>query len=169
MIVHAQHPEAQFRALLVDQRARRDAEAAIHPVYGQLGRAITQANLDRVRTTGPGAGAYYPDAGRSVSGEYVDPDTGGRLAYQGLQGPMPSVNDATTAQQLNAPDASGAQRFVNETAPGYIEGGVHLVDSAKQTSVEALNSSQIASMKWELTVLPIFGASVGLSGYSVRC
>jgi len=109
--------------LLVDQRARRDAEAAIHPVYGQLGRAITQANLDRVRVTGPGMGSYYPDAGRSVSGEYVDPDTGARLAYQGLQGPMPSVNDATTAQQLNAPDASGARRFIEETAPGYIEGG----------------------------------------------
>lgn len=116
-------PEAQLRALLVDQRARREAEAAIHPVYGQLGRAITQANLDRVKVVGPGMGTYYPDAGRSVSGEYVDPDTGARIAYQGLQGPMPSVNDATTAQQLNAPDASGARRFVDETAPGYIEGG----------------------------------------------
>ena len=116
-------PEAQLRGLLVDQRARRDAERAIHPVYGQLGRAITQANLDRVRVTGPGMGTYLPDAGRSVSGDYIDPDTGARLAYQGLQGPMPSVNDSTTAQQLNAPDASGARRFVEETAPGYIEGG----------------------------------------------
>jgi len=115
--------DAQFRALLNDQRARRAAEGAIHPVYGTLGRAITQANLDRVRVSGSGMGKYLPDAGRSVSGDYIDPDTGARLAYQGLQGPMPSVNDSTTAQQLNAPDASGARRFVEETAPGYIEGG----------------------------------------------
>jgi len=116
-------PDAQFRALLNDQRARRDAESAIHPVYGRLGRAITDANLARTRVVGPGMTQYLPDAGRSVSGDYVDPETGARLAYQGLQGPMPAVNDSTTAQQLNAPQPVNAREFVEATSPGYIEGG----------------------------------------------
>ena len=115
--------DAQFRALLNDQRARRDAESNIHPVYGQLARAIAEENLARATYRGAGTVSAYPQAGRTVDGTFIDPDNGTPIAYGGLQGPLPNPNAQGSSAQLNAPQTVNGRAWMEQHAPGYSEGG----------------------------------------------
>ena len=115
--------DSQFRALLNDQAARRSAEANIHPVYGELARAIANENLSRATIRGAGTVSAYPQAGRTVDGTFVDPDNGTPIAYGGLQGPLPNPNAQGSAAQINAPHTVNGRAWMDQHAPGYSEGG----------------------------------------------
>lgn len=115
--------DSQFRALLNDQAARRSAEANIHPVYGELARAIANENLSRATIRGAGTVSAYPTAGRTVDGTFVDPDNGTPIAYGGLQGPLPNPNAQGSAAMVNAPQTVNGREWMEQHAPGYAEGG----------------------------------------------
>ena len=125
-----------------DQAARRAAEANIHPVYGELARAIANENLSRATIRGAGTVSAYPTAGRTVDGTFVDPDTGTPIAYGGLQGPLPNPNAQGSAAQVNAPQTVNGRAWMEQHAPGYSEGG-RVFGNLRQLDVTgALNCSQ---------------------------